>query len=163
MNQWLLTRVVFALSDILSCWKHIAKNLCTRQDPTQRSCLQISTVRKWVDLFWTSTFPTPLCIPVTQMLVPMQHLIQDILPGEPRGFWVVMLVKVLNWGKHFEWARCSHFIDYCVHRFTFFFYQKPSSYEALNKNCVHLFQRLWYIVSSSLMQRPLNHLKSSTF
>lgn len=123
----------------------------------------IINIEKMIDLFWTSTFPTPLCIPVTQMLVPMQHLIQDILPGEPRGFWVVMLVKVLNWGKHFEWARCSHFIDYCVHRFTFFFYQKPSSYEALNKNCVHLFQRLWYIVSSSLMQRPLNHLKSSTF
>lgn len=160
MNQWLLTRVVFVLSDTLSCWKHIAKNLCTRRDPTQRSCLQISTVRKWVDLFWTSTFPTPLCIPVTQMLVPMQHLIQDILPGEPRGFWVVMLVKVLNWGKHFEWARCSHFIDYCVHSFTFF----------STKN--HLHMKLWtktvciYSRASDTFcpaQRPLNHLKSSTF
>lgn len=120
----------------------------------------IINIEKMIDLFWTSTFPTPLCIPVTQMLVPMQHLIQDILPGEPRGFWVVMLVKVLNWGKHFEWARCSHFIDYCVHSFTFF----------STKN--HLHMKLWtktvcfYSRGSDTFcpaQRPLNHLKSSTF
>lgn len=120
----------------------------------------IINIEKMIDLFWTSTFPTPLCIPITQMLVQMQHLIQDILPGEPRGFWVVMLVKVLNWGKHFEWARCSHFIDYCVHSFTFF----------STKN--HLHMKLWtktvciYSRASDTFcpaQRPLNHLKSSTF
>ena len=67
---------------------------------------------KQISLFQTSTFSTSLCIPVTQMLVQMQLLIQLILPGESRDFafltrsWMMLMRLVLDCGHSMSKSGC---------------------------------------------------------